>query len=57
MADATPLQISVGMSEKEKHLGSRLSQLYYDTTAVQLKEDVYYGNYYKTQFPSLVMGG
>jgi hypothetical protein len=57
MADATPLQISVGMSEKEKHLGMKLSQVYYDTVGVQAKEDVYYGNYYKTQFPSLVMGG
>jgi hypothetical protein len=55
--EATPLQISQGMSEKEKHLGSRLSQVYYDTTGVMAKEDVYYGNYYKTQFPSLVLGG
>jgi hypothetical protein len=57
MEDATPLQISQGMSEKEKHLGSKLSQVYYDTTGVMAKEDVYYGNYYTQQFPSLVLGG
>jgi len=55
--EATPLQISQGMSEKEKFLGQSLSQVYYETTSVQAKEDVYYGNYYKTQFPSLVLGG
>jgi hypothetical protein len=55
--EPTPLQISQGFSEKEKHLGQQLSQVYYDTTGVQLKEDVYYGNFYKTQFPSLVFGG
>lgn len=38
--EATPLQISTGMSEKEKHLGQKLSQVYYDTVGVQAKEDV-----------------
>jgi len=55
--EATPLQISTGLSEKEKHLGQRLSQVYYDTTGVMAREDVYYGNYYRQQFPSLVLGG
>jgi len=56
--DETPLQVSnPSLSEKERNLGQSLSQVYYTNTSVKTKEDVYYMNMYKTQFPSLSFGG
>lgn len=52
----TALQISQGTSEKEKFLGSKLSQVYYSNVGVMAKEDVQFQNQYSQQFQSLAMG-